>query len=959
MHDTLKDEGANLQQIEFGIEILFELGQVVEVRALGGQRGVVSGYFDSHGELAKAIKQLSDTGEYAGVYYTLNPCHSDLPARVEKNKWHCGVKETTRDKDIVRRRWLLIDFDPKRPAGLSGVSATTAEMCAAGKLMVKVLKALRRLGWPLPVVAFSGNGHHLLFRVDEPNNDETTQLFKGCLKAIAEQFATAEVGIDTGVFNAARITKAYGSLAAKGVDTAERPHRHSRIQRNPANLCTVTRTQLEALAKTATTTKKSTSARTENAVETTPIAPEKIEEFLNWAGLAVRSSDDYEGGTRWILEQCYFDPSHNRGEACVIQYPSGALKYSCLHQSCGENGWAEFRTAVEQAKGERFHFVERQEYSSSLPIGRSGEKGTNGNGIPTVCQSLKELRKQIEMLLYASRKNNSALPPIAQAPSIITDIIWNDLSLRGKFFRDSSRDFAYLSLPGKESETDIPKVLEISDNCWFEAMLDQYYGIQIAEPVARRITAQLENRTMTAKGQKHNVHELGQYDREKNELFVCFGDEVLLIRADGMEVVQNGYDNRFFVVSQRYTTVDARAVMEAALEMKGWTAGLDISHETPLTEYLFKNVPFEKGGALTPEQARQVVFAGLLSLPFGDAIAEKPVFYSIGDEDSGKTHLNRKVGYLLYGTGWDVVSLGEEQRDFTTALVRNYLLCVDDIEEDSREAKANAKKLCRCATGGYVSFRVMRSDAQEKKLPFTAWVWISGLSLFNHAPDFLSRLITIGFRGELPKERQGRGELQQFVTQNRVGLLAEFVNRLQIILQGIESYGGSGHGIRFRMADWVKIIAPAAKNEGLLEDFIELFDAVRGERMMDAENDPLMKPIRMMFAEKPGLNGTEMRLDVLESQLKAIAEEHGFKAHCLTDVHTASTWALSRNLTKLAKVLLRKKYGFKDKKARPHGETHKVRYVTFNLSEQVMNEVKQWAAECKAARRPDFAMMDE
>ena len=366
MHDTLKDEGANLQQIELGIEILFELGQVVEVRALGGQRGVVSGYFDSHGELAKAIKQLSDAGEYFGVYYTLNPCHSDLLARREKNKWHCGIKETTRDKDIVGRRWLLVDFDPKRLAGLSGVSATTAETCAAKKLMVKVLKVLRRFGWPLPVVAFSGNGYHLLFRVDEPNDDETTQLFKGCLKAISEQFASAEVDIDTSVFNASRITKAYGSLAAKGVDTVERPHRHSRIKRNPANLCTVTRAQLEALVKTASSTKSTTSARTGNAVQTTPITPEKIEEFLKWAEMPVRSSGDYEGGTRWSSGAVLIsDPEHNRGEVCVIQYQNGALKYHCFHQSCCENEWAEVRAAVEEAKGETFNFGTRNASAST------------------------------------------------------------------------------------------------------------------------------------------------------------------------------------------------------------------------------------------------------------------------------------------------------------------------------------------------------------------------------------------------------------------------------------------------------------------------------------------------------------------------------------------------------------------------------------------------------------------
>jgi hypothetical protein len=359
MHDTLKDEGANLQQIEFGTAILFEPGQVIEVRVPREKFGAITGYFDNYKKLATAVKQLSDEGEYAAVYYTLNPCHIALLARHEKNKLHYGVKATTGDKDIVSRRWLLVDFDPERPAG---VSATSAEKHAAEKLMVKVLKALRRMGWPLPVVAFSGNGYHLLFRVDEPNNNETTQLFKQCLKAIAEQFGTEEVGIDTGVFNASRITKAYGSLAAKGVDTAERPHRYSEIERTPAKLYTVSRAQLEALANAASSS-KSPSAKTGSPVQATPVAAQKIEEFLRWGEVAIRSSGDYEGGTRWILEQCFFSPNHNRGEACIIQYPSGALKYSCLHQSCGDNGWEQFRAAVEQAKGERFHFVESSNYS--------------------------------------------------------------------------------------------------------------------------------------------------------------------------------------------------------------------------------------------------------------------------------------------------------------------------------------------------------------------------------------------------------------------------------------------------------------------------------------------------------------------------------------------------------------------------------------------------------------------
>ncbi len=65
---------------------------------------------------------------------------------------------------------------------------------------------------------------------------------------IAAKFATSDVEIDTKVFNAARITKAYGSKAAKGMDTTERPHRFSKISYIPKPLRIVTHSQLIELA---------------------------------------------------------------------------------------------------------------------------------------------------------------------------------------------------------------------------------------------------------------------------------------------------------------------------------------------------------------------------------------------------------------------------------------------------------------------------------------------------------------------------------------------------------------------------------------------------------------------------------------------------------------------------------------------------------------------------------------
>ena len=78
--------------------------------------------------MAVVIKGESDLGREA-VYFTLNECNEALLSRRTKNRLHDQIKETTSDADIVRRRWLFIDFDPRRP---KGVCPSTKEEKAAG-----------------------------------------------------------------------------------------------------------------------------------------------------------------------------------------------------------------------------------------------------------------------------------------------------------------------------------------------------------------------------------------------------------------------------------------------------------------------------------------------------------------------------------------------------------------------------------------------------------------------------------------------------------------------------------------------------------------------------------------------------------------------------------------------------------------------------------------------------------
>ena len=209
-------------------------GQVVEVRALTDQY-THSGYFSDHDALIRAVEPLDADSSVHGIYVTLNEVNPALLSRrANRIKMRLGKKDsTTSDADILRRRWLPIDIDPLRP---SGVSSTDEEHGLALAKADEVARWIAGLGFPDPVRADSGNGAHLLYRIDLPNDEAATALVKSCLATLDTLFSDERVNVDTANFNAARIWKLYGTVSRKGDNTPERPHRRSRILSAPEEL---------------------------------------------------------------------------------------------------------------------------------------------------------------------------------------------------------------------------------------------------------------------------------------------------------------------------------------------------------------------------------------------------------------------------------------------------------------------------------------------------------------------------------------------------------------------------------------------------------------------------------------------------------------------------------------------------------------------------------------------------
>ena len=316
-------------------------GQVVEVRALTDQY-THSGYFSDRDALIRSVEPLDTDSSVHGIYVTLNEVNPALLSRrANRIKMRLGKKDsTTSDADILRRRWMPIDIDPLRP---SGVSSTDEEHRLALAKAEEIALWISGLGFPDPVRADSGNGAHLLYRIDLPNDEAATALVKACLTTLDALFSEERVSVDTANFNAARIWKLYGTVSRKGDNTPERPYRRSRILSAPDTLEVVSVEMLRDLV-----------ARlpTEQQARQQPTATmDKRFDLNHWLsdhGVSVRSEKPYSGGTLYILDQCPFSSAHKDG-AFAIQFGNGAVFAGCKHTSCGggTQRWQELREQFE------------------------------------------------------------------------------------------------------------------------------------------------------------------------------------------------------------------------------------------------------------------------------------------------------------------------------------------------------------------------------------------------------------------------------------------------------------------------------------------------------------------------------------------------------------------------------------------------------------------------------------
>ena len=346
-------------EITHALRLWFQAGDVFEVRVLDAvsadyrREHIESGYFDYEhiSAVPEALKRLLS---FRGVYVTVNPVNPDLLARAVNRLRPAGRNPTTADTVIVRRRWLLIDCDPRRA---SGVSSSNSEHESALAKAREIRDGLSSLGWADPIMTDSGNGAQLMYRIDLPANDG--ELVRRVIGEIAKA-SSEQVAIDTSVHNPARIWRLPGTMNCKGDSIPERPHRMARILEEPQDIVSVSREQMQDIVSHQSEDTQ-TDVPDDDWKHTMPAFD--LDSWIAQYCPELGSPQPWKGGRKWIFPVCPFNEAHTNKSAVLIQEPSGAVAFKCHHNGCSGNDWRALRELREPGCYDR-----REEANSDVDL---------------------------------------------------------------------------------------------------------------------------------------------------------------------------------------------------------------------------------------------------------------------------------------------------------------------------------------------------------------------------------------------------------------------------------------------------------------------------------------------------------------------------------------------------------------------------------------------------------------
>jgi hypothetical protein len=348
----------------------------IEMRGLrktrDGRQLISSGIYGSR-QYAKMVADAAEINQkmHADVYYSLNRVRAEGRRLGEFSH---TTSTTISDNEIHSYSNLLVDLDPVR---LKGIPSHDEQIAAALQVAEEVRTYMSSCGFSEPIILFSGNGYHLLWRVaglaqpmaDKPVTEQPHLVIpsqrKWLLYHLAEKFDAAKtgIGVDTSVHNASRIARLPGYRNQKA-------QRWSKVHQYPAdylpnNFPVLIRKMgwspdIKTMPKIAR--KLGVSPDGQLALSLGGIVAgdndnflldeEGVQAIIDQYGLDLIGVRDHDGSLYYDLGTCpYADRTHegqNAHSCSLVFTPGENIGFSCMAEHCHDVTFLELLDKLEE-----------------------------------------------------------------------------------------------------------------------------------------------------------------------------------------------------------------------------------------------------------------------------------------------------------------------------------------------------------------------------------------------------------------------------------------------------------------------------------------------------------------------------------------------------------------------------------------------------------------------------------
>jgi hypothetical protein len=299
---------------------LFDPDQVIGVSGIRLNDTMSKKFFTDLDKAAAVIEKADASGKFKGIYVSL---------QVLKQ----GVTSDKR-KDVESYVHLMIDFDRKTKNG----NASDEERSAIEQVTQEAKEWLCGILGSEPLVADTGNGFHLVFKVQPFAADERAMaLLKECILAVKARFEKPGLNleIDTSVAEPEQLTRCYGTWNRKFPDTPGRPQRQSWVLSAPAKWNPVDRSRLELLAAEAPAPETSRSRQRKGCSLPALREDFDIYDLCDHYDLEIEEEFEKGGNTYFVLSECPMAGkrhSGDRAKSCLIV--GDTLGFKCFSDEC-------------------------------------------------------------------------------------------------------------------------------------------------------------------------------------------------------------------------------------------------------------------------------------------------------------------------------------------------------------------------------------------------------------------------------------------------------------------------------------------------------------------------------------------------------------------------------------------------------------------------------------------------